>query len=42
MFNPQAACGPVQVFAVVKVSYIPTTSPYFHNLEFDIFDTGGP
>jgi len=27
---------------VVKVSYILTTSPYFDNLEFDIFDTGGP
>jgi len=42
MFNPRAACGPVQVFAVVKVAYIQTTSPYFDNLEFDIFDTGGP
>jgi len=35
-------CGPVLVFAVVKVSYILITSPYFDNLEFDNFDTGGP
>jgi len=27
---------------VVKVSYILTTCPYFDNLEFDIFDAGGP
>jgi len=33
-------CGPVQVSAAVKVSYILTTSPYFDNLEFDIFDAG--
>jgi len=31
-------CGPVQVFAVVNVSYILTTCPYFDNLEFDIFE----
>ena len=35
-------CGLVQVFAEVKVSYILTTCPYFDNLEFDIFDAGGP
>ena len=29
-------CGPVQVFAVVKISYILTTCPYFHNLQFEI------
>ena len=40
--NPRPACGPVKVFAVVKVSDILTTCPYFDNLEFDIFDTGGP
>jgi len=27
---------------IVKVSYILTTCPYFDNLEFDIFDAGGP
>ena len=27
---------------MVKVSYILTTCPYFDNLEFDIFDAGGP
>jgi len=50
MSNLQPACGPVEVsfgpvyviFAVVKVSYILTTCPYFDNLEFDIFDAGGP
>jgi len=26
----------------VKVSYILTTSPYFDNLEYDIFDAGSP
>jgi len=30
-------CSPVSVFAVVKVTYILTTSPYFNSLEFDIF-----
>jgi len=30
------------VFAVVKVSYILTTCPYFDNLEFDSFVAGGP
>jgi len=34
--------GPVQVHAVVKVSCIITTCPYFDNFEFDIFDVGGP
>jgi len=34
-------CGPVWVFAVVKVSNILTTYPYFDNLEYDIFDAGG-
>jgi len=29
-------CGPVQVFAIVKISYILTTCPYFHNLQFEI------
>jgi len=33
-------CGPVSVFAVVKVSHILTTCPFFDNLEFDIFDAG--
>jgi len=46
--GPRAAskvlCGPAKVLAVVKVSYIYilTTCPYFDNLEFDIFDAGGP
>jgi len=31
-----------QVFAVVKVSHILTTCPYFHKLEFDFFGAGGP
>jgi len=30
------------VFAVVKLSYILTTFPYFDNLEFDMFNAGGP
>jgi len=30
------------VFPEVKVSYILATCPYFDNLEFDIFDAGGP
>jgi len=34
-------CGPVYVFAVVKVSYVLSTCPYFDNLEFDIFDADG-
>jgi len=34
--------GPVQVSAVVEVSYILTTCPYFDYLDFDIFDAGGP
>ena len=43
MTNPQHAarkvlCGPVQVYALVKVSYILTTCPCFDNLEFDILD----
>jgi len=42
MSNPRATCGPVQVFAPVKVSYILTTCPYFDNLEFYIFYAGGP
>ena len=49
MSNPRAAygpvevlCGPVQVFAVVKVSCILTTCPCFDNFKFDIFDAGGP
>jgi len=33
---------PSLVFAVVKVSCILITCPYFNNLEFDIFDAGGP
>jgi len=42
MSNPRAACGPVYVFAAVKVAYILTTCACFDNLEFDIFDAGGP
>jgi len=38
MSNQRTACGPVQVFAAVNVSYILTTCPYFDNLEFDIFE----
>jgi len=34
-------CGQVKVLAVVKVSHILTTCPYFDNLKFDIFDAGG-
>jgi len=34
--------GPVYVFAVVNVSYILTTCPYFDDLEFDNFDAGVP
>jgi len=33
--------GPVQVFIVVKVSYVLTGCPCFDNLELDIFDAGG-
>jgi len=43
MSNPRAACGhskvlcgPVWVFAVVKVSYILTTYPYFDNFDIDV------
>jgi len=42
MSNLWPACGPVEVFAVVKVYYILPTCPYFDNLEFDVFDTGVP
>ena len=49
MSNPRPACGPAEgfvrpslVFAVVKMSCILTTCPCFNNLEFDIFDAGGP
>ena len=51
MSNPRAACGPVKDFvrlrpslgfAAVKVSDILSTCPYIYNLEFDIFDAGGP
>ena len=35
-------CGPVEVFAGVKVFYILTICPYFDNLEFNIFNTGDP
>jgi len=35
-------CRPVWVFRVVKVSCILATCPYFDNLEFYIFDAGGP
>jgi len=38
----KVVCGPVDVFAVVKVSYILTTCPYSDNLEFNIFNAGGP
>jgi len=45
MSNPHATrsrvlCSPV--CAAVEVSYILTTCPYFDDLEFDIFDAGGP
>jgi len=47
--NPRAAYGPVEdfvrpilVFTVVKVSNILTACPLFDNLQFDIFDAGGP
>ena len=33
---------PSRLFAVVKVSCILTTCPCLNNLEFDIFDAGGP
>jgi len=49
MSNPRAhatqskiLCSPVKVCAVVKVSYILTTSSYFDNLEFHISVAGGP
>jgi len=41
MSNLRPACGPVQVFAVVKLSDIPKICPYFDNLDFEIFDAGG-
>jgi len=43
MSSPWAACGPVQAFAVVKVSYLGlmTTCPS-DNLGCDIFGAGGP
>jgi len=40
MSSPGAACGQVEVFAVVKASYILTTC--FFLIELDIFDAGGP
>jgi len=40
--HSKVLCGPVQVFAVVKISYILTTCPYFDNLKFDMFGAGGP
>jgi len=42
MWPSQSFLGPVYVFAVVKVSYILTTCPYFDNHEFEIFDAVGP
>jgi len=33
---------PNGVFTAVEVSYMLTTCPCFGNLEFDIFDAGGP
>jgi len=41
MYNPLAACGPVEIFAVVNVSYILTSCPYFDNPEFENFDAVG-
>jgi len=38
----QVLCGPVYVFAVVKVAYMLTTCPHFDNPKFDIFDAGCP
>jgi len=37
----KVSCGPVEVFTVVKVTYMLTICPYFDNLQFDIFDAGG-
>jgi len=42
MSKPRAACGPVQAYAVVKVSYILITYPCFDDFELDVFDAGGP
>jgi len=51
MSNPRAACGPVEGFVRTSLGfphrqsillYTLTTSPYFDNLEFDIFVAGGP
>jgi len=49
MSNLRAACGPVEGFVRPSlgfrcrksVLYILTTCPYFHDLEFNIFDAGG-
>jgi len=42
MYNPRAACGSVQVYAVAKDSYALTTCPCYDNIELDLFDAGGP
>jgi len=48
MSNPQPACGPVEVSLRPSLGFrcgksiSHTTCPYFDNLEFDIFDAGGP
>jgi len=43
MSNPRAACGQVESFVRPSLAFrcILTTSPYFDNLEFDIFDARG-
>jgi len=40
MAQSKVLCGPDKAFAVVKVSFVLTTCPYFDNFEFDIFDAG--
>jgi len=35
-------CDQIYLLAIVQAAYILTASPYFDNLQFDIFDAGGP
>jgi len=48
MSNSQPACGPVEDFVRARLGFrcgkstLHMTCPYFDDLEFDIFDGGGP
>ena len=41
MAQSKVLCGSVEASAIVKVSYILTSSPNIDNRKFDIFDAGG-